>query len=66
MVVQEDDDGERLTGNYEVLDEVNVRLELSNERSETQAIVVMYGFSSDTLVLTAPDGDTSTMTRVSR
>lgn len=56
-----------ITGTYRLLDDGRMSLDLSQGPSESVAVVVTYQLDDDdTLILVAPDGDTSRMERRSR
>ena len=57
-----DDDGDTMSGSYEVLDETQLSLDFS-EGSREMVMVVTYEFDGGDLVLTAPDGDSTRMVR---
>ncbi len=62
IVVQEQNDS--FSGDYRILDENQLRLDLSESGSEPRTMVFSYELDGDALTLIAPDGDRANLTRV--
>ena len=60
------DGSEEITGHYELLEDDQMRLDLTHPGVERISFVVENVLREDTLVLIAPDGDKTAMTWISR
>ncbi len=58
-------DGDDIAGDYRLIDDTQISLDLSQGGTETVSVVLGYELDGDTLVLIAPDGDTTRMNRQS-
>ncbi len=60
------DGSDDISGNYTLLEDNQMRLDLTYPGVEPISVVVTYELRGDTLILIAPDGDKTRMTRVDR